>query len=139
LVKSKESRQIQVCNSIDDAADGLSFIIQQSRSWERMMVKRQYWRSRDCDDLHRRHGHSDLPTAVAVCAYRSSHTRAVKDIIHFTKSYAMDDVVVKAAWIGNTHDFVSKISKSHETIIHQTNLSGGQKQSRAQSSQNPQF
>ncbi|KAH0786261.1 ABC transporter family protein [Histomonas meleagridis] len=53
---------------------------------------------------------------------------SILDNIQYSKEDANMDEVIKAAQIGNAHDFITQLPDGYQSIVHQTSLSGGQKQ-----------
>ena len=53
---------------------------------------------------------------------------SILDNIRYSKEGAKKDEVVRAAQIGNAHEFIKDLPDGYKSIVHQTSLSGGQKQ-----------
>ncbi|KAH0790834.1 ABC transporter family protein [Histomonas meleagridis] len=53
---------------------------------------------------------------------------SISDNICFSKENAKKKEIIKAAQIGNAHEFITELPNGYQSIVNQTSLSGGQKQ-----------
>ncbi|KAH0790681.1 ABC transporter family protein [Histomonas meleagridis] len=53
---------------------------------------------------------------------------SILDNIRYSKADATKEEIVKAAQVGNAHNFITDLPKGYKSVVHQTSLSGGQKQ-----------
>ncbi|KAH0785802.1 ABC transporter family protein [Histomonas meleagridis] len=53
---------------------------------------------------------------------------SILDNIRYSKEDATKNEVIKAAQIGNAHEFITELPDGYKSIVRQTSLSGGQKQ-----------